>query len=177
MGKLLWVDLTHGTLHEENLPASFFARQLSGLGLAVGKLLDRIPRGADPLGPDNVLAFVSGLLTGSGSLFTGRWMVAAKSPLTGGWGDANCGGNFAPAIKRCGYDGIFFSGVSPHPVYLRVAHGRAALCDARDVWGQDTLTSERVLIEQNGGGGVRVACIGSAGEKQTLIAGGANDRR
>ncbi len=176
MGRILWVDLTRGTLQEESLPASLYAQQLSGLGLAVGQLLDRIPRNADPLGPENVLAFVSGLLTGCGSLFTGRWTVAGKSPLTGGWGDANCGGNFAPAIKRCGYDGLFFSGVSPHPVYLRVAHGRAALHDARDVWGRDTLTSERMLIEQNGGTGVRVACIGPAGEKQSLIAGVANDR-
>ena len=85
MGKILWVDLTRGTLQEESLPASFYAQQLSGLGLAVGQLLNRIPRNADPLGPENVLAFVSGLLTGCGSLFTGRWTVAGKSPLTGGW--------------------------------------------------------------------------------------------
>ncbi len=176
MGRILWVDLTRGTLQEERLPAAFYARQLSGLGLAVGKLLDRIPPGADPLGPDNILGFVSGLLTGCGSLFTGRWMVAGKSPLTGGWGDANCGGNFAPAIKRCGYDGIFFSGVSPGPVYLRVEHGRAALCDAKELWGQDTLTSECLLAERHGGSGARVACIGPAGEKRSHIAGVANDR-
>ncbi len=176
MGKILWVDLTRGTLHEETLPAAFYKNQLSGIGLALGKLLNRIPANADPLGPDNILAFVSGLLTGCGSLFTGRWLVAGKSPLTGGWGDANCGGNFAPAIKRCGFDGIFFSGISPRPVYLRVAHGRAALCDADDLWGQDTFTAERRLIEKGGGAGVRVACIGPAGEKQSLIAGVANDR-
>ena len=55
---------------------------------------------ANPLGPENILGFLSGLLTGTGSLFTGRWMVVGKSPLTGGWGDANCGGNFSPSIKR-----------------------------------------------------------------------------
>ena len=57
-------------------------------------------------------------VTGTGSIFSGRWMVVGKSPLTGGWGDANCGGTFAPAIKRCGYDGIFFTGISEKPVYL-----------------------------------------------------------
>jgi aldehyde:ferredoxin oxidoreductase len=176
MGRILWVDLTQGTLHTENIPATFYARQLSGLGLAIGQLLDRIPAGAAPLSPDNVLAMVSGLLTGCGSLFTGRWQVAGKSPLTGGWGDASCGGSFAPAIKRCGFDGLFFSGTSPHPVYLRIHPGGAELCDASDVWGQDTFTSERLLKEQNGGPRVRVACIGPAGEKQSLIAGVAHDR-
>ena len=61
MGGMLWVDLTRGTLGEERLPAAVYARQLSGLGLAVGQLLD-----PDPLGPDNILSFVSGLRTGCG---------------------------------------------------------------------------------------------------------------
>jgi aldehyde:ferredoxin oxidoreductase len=73
-------------------------------------LYQRIPKDADPLGPDNVLSFMSGLLTGTGTWISGRWMVAGKSQLTGGWGDANCGGTFSPAIKRCGYDGILFPG-------------------------------------------------------------------
>ncbi|MBL0715546.1 MAG: hypothetical protein JJV98_17800, partial [Desulfosarcina sp.] len=159
LGKILWVDLTRGTLREETLPPAFYETQLSGIGLAVKLLLDRIPPGADPLGPENVLAMVSGLLTGCGSLFTGRWMVAGKSPLTGGWGDANCGGNFAPAIKQCGYDGLFFTGISPRPVYLIVRQGRAELCEAGDIWGQDTYTTERLLKEKNGGARMRVACL------------------
>ena len=57
-------------------------------GLAAHLLYKMIPAGCDPLGPDNVLCFLAGLLTGTGSLFAGRWMVAGKSPLTGGWGDA-----------------------------------------------------------------------------------------
>ena len=59
-------------------------------------LYNNIPADADPLGPDNILGFTSGLLTDTGSLVTGRWMAVCKSPLTGGWGDANCGGDFAP---------------------------------------------------------------------------------
>ena len=59
MGRILWVDLTRGTLHTENIPATFYARQLSGLGLAIGQLLDRIPAGAAPLSPDNVLAITA----------------------------------------------------------------------------------------------------------------------
>ncbi|MBG0770334.1 MAG: aldehyde ferredoxin oxidoreductase, partial [Anaerolineaceae bacterium] len=68
MGKVLWVDLTSGTFREEYLDDSVYRRYLSGIGLAAFLLYDRIPAGADPLGPENVLGFVSGLLTGTPSL-------------------------------------------------------------------------------------------------------------
>lgn len=122
---------------------------LSGVGLGAYVLYNEIPAGADPLGPDNVLGFTSGLLTGTGSLMTGRWMVVCKSPLTGGWGDANCGGYFAPAIKQCGYDGIFFTGIAEKPVYLLVNNKGPQLKDASHVWGKDATESEEILIAEN----------------------------
>ncbi|MGD9330123.1 MAG: aldehyde ferredoxin oxidoreductase family protein [Desulfobacterales bacterium] len=176
MGKIMWVDLGRGTIEIESVPDDLYAKVFSGVGLAAHLLYERIPGGADPLGPDNVLGFVSGLLTATGSLFTGRWMVTGKSPLTGGWGDANCGGNFSPAIKRCGVDGIFFSGISPRPVYFWAAEGRAELRDAADLWGRDTFETETLLQQQAPDRSLRVACIGPAGEKKSLIAGIANDR-
>ena len=164
-GKILWVDLTTGRWREEDVPEQVYRDFLAGLGLAAYYLYQRMPAGADPLGPDNVLAFVSGLLTGTGSLLTGRWMAAAKSPLTGTWGDANCGGTLAPAIKQCGYDGIFFTGISPRPVYLYVGHGRVELRDAADLWGKDTRETEDVLHAAHTGKTLSVACIGPAGER------------
>ena len=119
-GKILFVNLSYGEIHEETIPDHVYEMLLSGVGLGAYVLYNRIPAEADPLGPDNILGFVSGLLTGTPSLMTGRWMVVCKSPLTGGWGDSNCGGTFSPAIKQCGYDGIFFSGISKEPVYLYV---------------------------------------------------------
>ncbi|HNW85275.1 MAG TPA: aldehyde ferredoxin oxidoreductase N-terminal domain-containing protein, partial [Candidatus Cryosericum sp.] len=74
----MWVNLTTGTCTSEEIPDAVYRQYLSGLGLAAYVLSRHIPRGADPLGPNNILAFVSGLLTGAGSLFTGRWMAAAK---------------------------------------------------------------------------------------------------
>ncbi|MFA6411255.1 MAG: aldehyde ferredoxin oxidoreductase family protein [Syntrophales bacterium] len=175
MGKILWVDLTAKEFREEAIPDEIYEKYLSGTGLAAWLLSERIPAGADPLGPENILAFVSGLLTGTGSLFTGRWMVAGKSPLTGGWGDANCGGNLSPAIKRCGFDGIFFTGVSENPVYLLIDHGRPELKDAGHLWGKDTAETEECLIAE-AGGHARVAAIGPAGENLSLISGICNDR-
>jgi aldehyde:ferredoxin oxidoreductase len=176
MGKIMWVDLEQGYIRVESIADAIYQSVLTGTGLAAHLLYERIPPGADPLGPDNILGFVSGLLTGTGSLFTGRWMVTGKSPLTGGWGDANCGGNFSPAIKRCGVDGIFFTGISPRPVYFWADKGRAELRDASDLWGLDTIATEARIRQQTDSRHLRVASIGPAGEKLSLIAGVANDR-
>jgi aldehyde:ferredoxin oxidoreductase len=175
-GKILWVDLSSGTCCDETVPDNIYEQFLSGLGLAAAVLYPRIPAGADPLGPQNTLGFVSGLLTGTGSLFTGRWMAVGKSPLTGTWGDANCGGYFSPAIKQCGYDGIFFSGISPQPVSLVVDAAGARLCDASDLWGKDTVETEAALLAQyTNGHKPAVACIGPAGERLSLISGISHD--
>jgi aldehyde:ferredoxin oxidoreductase len=175
MGKILMVDLSTRDIYEEVIPSDVYEQYLSGMGLAAYILYNRIPAGADALGPENILGFVSGLLTGTGSLFAGRWMVVGKSPLTGGWGDANCGGSFSPAIKRCGYDGIFVKGISENPVYLYVKNGSAELRDASHAWGRDAIESEEMLIAETGGKS-KVAVIGPAGEKCSLISGVCNDR-
>jgi aldehyde:ferredoxin oxidoreductase len=175
MGKIMWVDLSTGKIETEEIADEVYQQVLTGTGLAARLLYDRIPANADPLGPKNILAFMSGLLTGSGAFFSGRWMVAGKSPLTGGWGDANCGGNFSPAIKRCGVDGIFFKGVSKKPVVLKIIDGEAELVDAGDLWGMDAIEAEKKMIEDSGKKNARVAVIGPAGEKVSLISGVVND--
>ncbi len=144
-------------------------------GWPPGSSISASPPAPIPSGPDNILGFVSGLLTGTPSYFTGRWSVVGKSPLTGTWGDANCGGNLSPAIKRNGFDGIFFRGISEKPVYLYVKNGQAELCDASHLWGRDTTDAEAALIREHGAA-ARVAVIGPAGEKLSLISGVFNDR-
>ena len=174
MGKILWVDLSNGKCTHENLPPEIYQKYLSGSGLAAYVLYKAIPPGADALGPQNVLAFVSGLLTGTGSLFTGRWLAAARSPLTGTWNESNCGGSFSPAIKHCGIDGIFVRGISPKPVYLHVDGEQAELCDAGALWGMDTLETEKILKVRYGERS-STACIGPAGERLSLMASISNE--
>ena len=174
-GKVLIVDLGTGEIAEEVIPDRIYRRYLSGMGLGAHMLYKHIPAGADPLGPDNMLGFVSGLLTGTGSLFTGRWTLVGKSPLTGGWGDANCGGTFSPAIKHCGYDGIFVRGVSQKPVYLHVDDHGAEIRDAAEVWGKDTVETEAYFRENWKGRRLGIACIGPAGEGISLISGVSTD--
>ncbi len=175
-GKVLWVDLESGACREEIIPEEVYRQYLSGLGLAAYLLYRDLPPGVDALGPANILGFVSGLLTGTGSLFTGRWMAVAKSPLTGTWGESNCGGRLSPAIKQCGYDGIFFTGSSPEPVLLVVDADGPRLEPAGDLWGCDTIETETALLARYAGGPKpAVACIGPAGERQSLISGISHD--
>ncbi len=122
-----------GNIHGRKTSRSYYRKYLAGIGLGAALLYRDMPAGADPLGPENILGFLPGLLTGAGSLFTGRWMAVAKSPLTGTWGDLNCGGTLAFAIKQCGYDGIFFKGASVKPVYLLIDARGPQLVDAGDV--------------------------------------------
>ena len=130
MGKILHVDLSTGSAESIQIPSEVYEAVLAGKGLEAWYLYREIPAGADPLGPENILGFAPGALCGTGAFLTGRWTVACKSPLTGGWGDANCGGLFAPAIKQCGYDAIFVSGISEKPVYL-FCDGKTVLYDAK----------------------------------------------
>ena len=176
-GKVLFVDLTLRSWHTETIPDEIYEGYLSGVGLGAHILFQRIPRGADPLGPHNMIGFISGLLTGTSALFAGRWMVVGKSPLTGGWGDANCGGNFGPAIKQCGYDGIFITGIADEPVYIFADGETVEIRSAAHLWGKDATETEAALIAGSGNTlRARVACIGMAGEKLSLISGICNDR-
>ena len=64
---------------------------------------DGVPADCDPLGPDNNLYVITGPLTGCGMPATPRFSVAAKSPLTGIWGEANSGAFIWKIEHRHGY--------------------------------------------------------------------------
>ena len=119
-GKVLEVNLSTKSVEVVDVPDEYYRQYLGGYGLGVRYVYERIPKDADPLGPDNILGFCPGLFTGTPNPFTGRYMVCGKSPLTGGWGDANSGGFFGPAIKRCGVDAIFVKGIAEKPTILKI---------------------------------------------------------
>lgn len=169
-GKFLWVDLTSNEIHEEIPPEDLLRDYVGGYGVGARVLYDRLPPGIDPLGPENILAFLTGPLTGTIAPTSTRWTVATKSPLTGGWGDANGSGYFGPALKQAGFDAVFFKGISEKPVYLYLDDGSAELRDADHLWGKDTYEVEDWLKEHLGDD-VEGACIGPAGEKLALISG------
>ncbi len=175
MGKILVVDLTTGDMKFEHPADDVYLTWLGGYGLGVHCLYKMLRPGIDPLGPENVLGFFAGLLTGTGGITANRYVVVGKSPKTGGWGDANSGGTFGPAIKGAGVDGILFTGQSEQPVYLMIQGGKAELLPADELWGLDTNETEDRMAQLHGQD-THVAAIGPAGERQNLLACIINDR-
>jgi aldehyde:ferredoxin oxidoreductase len=175
MGKILWVDLSRKLVREEELDESLARQFIGGYGLGARILFDAMKAGVDPLSDQAVLGFLTGPLSGTQALGGSRYTVVGKSPLTGGWGDANSGGDFGPYLKFAGYDALFFTGISEKPVYLFIGDGKAEIRDGAHLWGKDCYETEDVLHAELGKG-VRVACIGPAGEKLARIAAIMNDR-
>jgi aldehyde:ferredoxin oxidoreductase len=170
MGKILRVDLTKKTIKEVALDEKMCRQYIGGYGLGARLLWDWQKGGVDPLGPEANLGFITGPLTGTPAIAGTRFTVCGKSPLTGGWGDANSGGHFAAFLKFAGYDGVFFSGISSEPVYFYIDNGKAEIRDAGHLWGKDTYETDDILKAELGKD-AEIACIGPAGEKLSLIAG------
>ena len=176
MGKMLWVDLTTKDIKEEPIDEKMARSYLGGYGIGAKILFDRMPAGIDPLGPENILGFLTGVLTGTDALGGSRYVVVGKSPLTGGWGDANSGGDFGPYLKFAGYDAVFVTGAAEKPVYIAIEDGKVEIRDAAHLWGKDTFETEDLLRNEMGSKKVQAACIGPSGEKLSLIASVMNNK-
>jgi aldehyde:ferredoxin oxidoreductase len=168
-GKLLWVDLSTGKMQEEMPDESLYRDYIGGYGLGARLLYSRQRPGADPLGPGNTLGLVTGPLTGTPATFGCRFAAVGKSPLTGGWGDANCGGEFGPHLKFAGYDAVFFTGTAARPVYLAITDGKPEIRDAAHLWGKTTFETDDILTAEHSRRS-RSVSIGPAGENMCLVA-------
>jgi aldehyde:ferredoxin oxidoreductase len=175
-GKILIADLSAGTLKEEKLPENIYRGFIGGNGLGVRILYERMNARVDGLGPDNILGFVTGCLTGTPAPGSGRHMLVTKSPLTGTWAESNAGGTFGPELKTAGYDAIFFTGISPRPVYLLIREGKAELKDAAHLWGKDAYETQDTLLQSLKDPRTKISCIGPSGEACSLLAGVVSER-
>ena len=159
VGKYLKVDRGTRTIEENSVPEDVVLDFLGGYGAGVRYIYDNQKPNVDPLSADSILGFVTGTLTGTKAITGNRYTVVEKSPKTGGWGDAICGGNFGPGLKFAGFDAVFFHGASETPVYLLVENGNASLEDADGLWGADSNETEDKLKEKHGKNAT-IACIG-----------------
>src|SRR5512140_2484071 len=150
MGQLLFVDLETRSCRVEPLDEEMARDFIGGYGLGARILYERMPGGVDPLGPDNLLGFVTGPFTGTPAICSGRFTVVGKSPLTGGWGDANCGGFWGPYLRFAGYDAVFFRGIGRTPTYVLIDDGEVTFHDASPLWGKDCLDTEDDLWAAHG---------------------------
>ena len=174
-GKVLRVDLTTATTSVEEMDEATFKRHPGGRALIAHYLLTELPKGADPLGPENLLVFAMGVLTGTPLSGASRHAVGAKSPLTGGFGEAEVGGFWGAELKRAGWDAIVVTGASAKPVYLFIKDGQVEIRDAAHLWGLEIMDTEETLKAEVGERLARVCEIGPAGENLVRFAGIVND--
>jgi aldehyde:ferredoxin oxidoreductase len=174
MGKVLRVNLAEGSILQEKIPEEKAQKFLGGRGLGTKYLFDELKPGIDPLGPENKLIFMTGLLTGTPSPSASRYSVVTKSPLTNIWAQSSSGGRWGVDLKHSGFDGIIFEGVSKRPMYLTIDDGRAELRDATDLWGENVSETTQLLKERLGHT-FNVASIGTAGENLVKYAAVMND--
>jgi aldehyde:ferredoxin oxidoreductase len=164
-GKILRVDLNSESILVEEPHENLYCRYLGGGTLALHYLLNELKPKTDPLGPENVLVFAGSVISGTPATGLSRFSVAAKSPLTGAFGEAEAGGWWIPELKFAGYDAIVIKGKAQRPVYLWIHDGVAEIRDARQLWGKFSKETQEEIRKELGDERIRIASIGPAGEK------------
>jgi len=168
MHKYLDVDLTSGKIHEKKLYPELAEKFIGGKGLGAKILYDELKAGVDPLSPENIILFMTGPLTGTSVVTSGRWCIVTKSPHTGIYLDSQIGGNFGHHLKKAGYDFILVRGKAANLCYLLVTSEGSTIISAKEVWGRGTFATEEILQGKHPKS--EVASIGIAGEKLVTYA-------
>jgi len=162
-GHILRINLTNRTHKIETFGQEFAEKWVGGRGLALKTLWDELRPGIDPLGPENKLIIAVGPIAGVPAPNTGKTVVAAKSPLTGGFGDGNLGTRATEHIRKSGYDALIFEGQADKPIYVYIEDDKVQYFPAEDIWGKGTYDTHDYLYKRYGKG-VGVLSIGQGGE-------------
>ena len=174
-GKILKVNLSNRSIVVDQPDEVFYRRYLGGRGFIGYYLLSEVPPGIDAFDPANRLVFANGPITGAPLGGSGRNSVGAKSPLTGGFGEAEVGGYWGAELKRAGWDGIVVEDKADSPVYLSIRNGDVQIRDARHLWNRTTAEVEHSIREELGDRLTRVALTGKAGQNLVRYACVLND--
>lgn len=175
-GKLLRVNLTSGDCSIEPIPEAWLKDYIGGRGLGARYLYEEMDPTVDPLSPENKLIFATGPLTGTPVPCGARYMVVTKGALTNAITTSNSGGHWGPELKFAGYDLLILEGRAAQPSYLFVYDDHAELLDASAYWGKGVSQTEDGLRDELAIPGLRVACIGPAGENLVRFASIMNDK-
>ncbi|MBE0520621.1 aldehyde ferredoxin oxidoreductase family protein, partial [Candidatus Bathyarchaeota archaeon] len=168
-GLFLRVNLSRKKAIAKKYDTKLAKNFLGGRGFAAKILWDELKPGTDPLSPKNKLVFAAGPLTGFALPSSGKLVVAAKSPLTGSYGDGNIGTLATVQMRKAGYDAIIVEGKSEKPVVLLVQDRQIDFLDAGDLWGLNSFETESML-RQVYGPAAGILTIGQAGENLVKFA-------
>ena len=169
LGQVLDIDLGSGSYKFSPFPEELTFRYLAGRGFNVDYLYNHLPDDAEPLGPENLLVFSCGLLTGTAAPASSRLHISARSPLTGIMGSSNVGGGFGAQLRACGIQSLIIRGQAPEPVYLWIDNENIEIRNAKSLWGLDTWQTHDRLLEKLGSRKLKIMTIGPGAENGTLF--------
>ena len=180
-GRIITIDLSRQTFSIERPPADIYSRYLGGKGLATYLLLERNPKGVDPLSSANNMIVATGPFCQSRLWGGSRYGVYTKSPLTGLYAESYSGGKVPEAIDSAGFDAVIFVGKAEKPSVVSIHPEGADFFEAGDLWGMEVFDAEeqaveRFSIKKEGFRKPGAIVIGPAGEKQVRFALIANDK-
>ncbi len=162
-GKLVRVDLTTGKIIVEQLKEETISKFIGGKGLSAKILFEETKPKMAPLSSESPLIFSVGPITGVPLSGNSRFCAVFKSPLTGIWGESQCGGHFPAHMKWAGYDALIIKGVSKSPSFIVIEDDNFEIKDASHLWGKDTFETQDI-IKKDYGKRFQVLSIGPAGE-------------
>jgi len=166
-GRILEVDLASGRFKDMEVGEDIYRKYLGGSGLGSYLLSELTGSDTDPLGPDNVLIYMTGPFAGTKVPTSGRHQILSKSPLTGIFGEGDVGGSWGSTLKKAGYDGVVVKGASAKPVGIYIDEDKVEIFPAEELWGLDSFATDGKLKEKYGKE-TSVSCIGPSGEKKIL---------
>ncbi|MCG2762489.1 MAG: aldehyde ferredoxin oxidoreductase family protein, partial [Candidatus Atribacteria bacterium] len=89
---------------------------------------------------------------------------------------SNSGGFFGAELSHAGYMLLIVEGKAKSPVYISIKDDEVKINDVSEMWGMNTHQVTDTILEKFGESNARVACIGPAGEKVSMIACIINDK-
>ena len=170
MQPILHINLSENLVDQIPIPSKWEVDYLGGASLAARILYNELVPSLDPLSEIAPLLFMTGPLTGTSGPAVGRFVICAKSPATGLWGESNCGGFWGPELRMAGYDGLYITGKAETPVYISIIDKKVEIHSAKHLWGMNTYSTQAAIKSELNLKNSRVAVIGPAGESQIPFA-------
>lgn len=167
-GKILRINLTTKEISKEEISENFIRRYMGGKGFIGYYMNKELAYDLDPLGEENKLYFMTGIMSGLPTAGMSRLVIGAKSPLTNGIGHSESGGFVAIELKKAGFDGIIVEGKSKKPAYIWIKDDKVEIKDASNIWGKETGEVTDLIQEELNEKNIRISQIGPAGENMVL---------
>ena len=177
-GRILEIDLSTGKIVKKDIDPKFARQFIGGMGFSCKIIYDEVRPDVDPFGPDNMVIFANGPLTGTHVPCAGRTEITTMSPLTGRMGTGNTGGVWGAYLKHAGYEMVIVRGKAEKPVYLWIDDDVVEIREASKLWGKDAKLTADILREELGSSQpskVSVLAIGPAGENLVKFSCSLND--